>query len=60
MSDIFTCPDCNYAHPIDVLELWSVYEEDGTITEVECSNCEKDLIVTSVIVAWSFDVEMGE
>ena len=54
MSD-FECPNCGDEFCIYDLELWEVYEEDGKETEITCSRCDTDIIITSSVVAWSFE-----
>ena len=59
MSDI-VCPECQEEHSISEMELWSVYESDGCETEIDCQGCGKDLVITSEITGWSFDVIINE
>jgi len=58
MSD-FTCPSCDKEYSISDLELYEVYEEDGKETEFDCV-CGEELIITSTVDSWSFDVEVNE
>ena len=59
MSD-FSCPNCKKEFDINELELWEVYEEDGKETEFSCTSCEAEILITSSVVAWSFEVEIFE
>ncbi len=56
----FICPNCKQDFDVNELELWEVYEEDGKETEFKCDSCDADILITSSIVAWSFDAEFAE
>ena len=60
MSDSIKCPKCEKEHEIGEMELWDVYEEDGKETEINCPNCDADLIITSQVIGWSFETELRE
>ena len=60
MSDMITCTECGHKHSINDMELWEVYGEDGKETEIDCHNCEKPLVITSVITGWDFEVKLNE
>ena len=60
MSESIFCPECNYEHSINEMELLSVYESDGCQTEMDCNNCLKPLVITSTVVEWEFEVEVNE
>ena len=57
MSDNIICPECGAQHSIADMELWAVYEEDGKETEIDCSECEAELLISSEITGWAFNVE---
>ncbi|MGB1303996.1 hypothetical protein [Pseudoalteromonas marina] len=58
MSDSFECPRCKKQYAVSTLELWEVYAEDGKETEFDCSNCDSELIITSMVEGWSFEAEL--
>ena len=60
MSDSIKCPECKKEHDIAEMELWSVYEAEGKQTELNCLGCDADLIITSTVARWDFEVEIND
>lgn len=60
MSDSFECPKCKKDYDISELELWAVYESEGKETEFDCTKCGAELIITSEVVSWNFDVMVND
>lgn len=56
----FKCPACGEEYEINDLELWEVYEEDGKETELACGACDTDMVITSRVKGWEFEVQLPE
>ena len=59
MSD-FICIECDHEYSISDLELWEVYKEDGKETYFKCTECEAELVITSIVIGWEFNAELNE
>lgn len=56
----FCCPKCGHEYSIEDLELWEVYEEDGKETDITCGECDSDMVITSKVTGWRFEVSEPE
>ncbi len=60
MSDKIICTECNHKHSINDMQLWEVYEHEGKVTKLDCDNCGKPLVITSIVTGWEFEVELND